>query len=172
MKLISMTDFVFLLRNKTTSELCRDYPNSFRTLEWNVNQSEMVKQMLAIYAMQWKLVGEYAKFISQPLKLEMFVPCDKDGNVLEEPYDEIGRGNWIKTSEKIISEMSDKYEQAKEKVLFENYSVVKQSTYYIIVDSHGRNVWLSWNKSKTIESLINEVTEVSLTPNAIKQLGL
>jgi hypothetical protein len=27
----------------------------------------------------------YANFLKQPLKLEMFVPCDEDSNVLEEP---------------------------------------------------------------------------------------
>jgi hypothetical protein len=63
-----------------------------------------------------------------------------------------------------------KYEKAKEKVLFENYSVIKKKTYSVVIDSHGRNVWLSWNQSKTIESLINEVTEVSLTPNSIKRI--
>lgn len=30
-------------------------------------------------------VNTYASFLKQPLKLGMFVPCDEDGNVLEEP---------------------------------------------------------------------------------------
>ncbi|QHB38691.1 hypothetical protein HWC92_gp19 [Flavobacterium phage vB_FspS_morran9-1] len=98
-------------------------------------------------------VIKYAEFLKQPLKLEMFVPC-----VDNEPFNYSKHGN------------KKEFEQAKDKVLFENYSVVKQSTYFIVVDSHGRNVWLSWNESKTIESLINEVTEVSLTPNAIKRI--
>lgn len=118
-------------------------------------------------------ITNYGNFLTQPLKLEMFVPCDEDGNVLEEPNlvlnftNKEGYYNYDGFEKAKL-----KYQKAKEKVLFENYSVVKQSTYSIVVDSHGRNVWLSWNESKTIESLINEVTEVSLTPNTIKQLGL
>ena len=30
-------------------------------------------------------INNYAKFLNQPLKLEMFVPCDDKGNVLDEP---------------------------------------------------------------------------------------
>ena len=84
-----------------------------------------------------KIVKNYADFLKQPLKLEMFT-C-------------------------IVPE-------AKDKVLFENYSVIKKKTYSVVIDSHGRNVWLSWNQSKTVESLINEVTEVSLTKNAIEHI--
>ena len=29
----------------------------------------------------------YAKFLKQPLKLEMFVPCDDEGNILKAPTD-------------------------------------------------------------------------------------
>ena len=32
-----------------------------------------------------KLIIRYAEFLKQPLKLEMFIPCDENGNVLEEP---------------------------------------------------------------------------------------
>jgi hypothetical protein len=91
----------------------------------------------------------------------MFVPCDEDGNVIELP------NACICTD---LCSLCKKYKKAKEKVLFENYSVFKQEDYYIVTDSHGRNIWLSWNNSKTIESLINEITEVSLTPNAIKRI--
>ena len=56
MKLISMTDFVLeqdkLMRNKLND------PITF-TIK----------------------VTDYALFLKQPLKLEMFVPCDEDGNV-------------------------------------------------------------------------------------------
>ena len=110
-----------------------------------------------------QIVG-YANFLKQPLKLEMFI-CSVPEPEIQGGYSEDGSfiGGY---DEKWIEE----YYEAKDKVLFENYSVVKQSTYSIVVDSHGRNVWLSWNESKTIESLINEVTEVSLTPNAIERI--
>ena len=32
-----------------------------------------------------KQIFSYAEFLKQPLKLEMFVPCDEDENVLGEP---------------------------------------------------------------------------------------
>jgi hypothetical protein len=60
MKLISMTDFV--LEQKSN-------------LDFNPSN-------------KWKDCLNYANFLNQPLKLEMIVPCDEDGNVLEEPIDE------------------------------------------------------------------------------------
>ena len=34
---------------------------------------------------KYRQIFKYAKFLKKPLKLEMFVPCDEDGNILEEP---------------------------------------------------------------------------------------
>ena len=107
-------------------------------------------------------VNNYANFLKQPLTLSMFVPCDDDGNVLSNPKD-----STLQYQKRI-----DKYQQAKERVIFEGYKVIKFEDYYIIYDSHGRETWLSWNKSKTIESLINEITEVTITPNAVKNYQL
>lgn len=61
----SMCDFILMLRNRTTSELIRDFPRNFTKPDTNslVNQSEMVKNMLAIDAIQWKLTGDYMKFL-------------------------------------------------------------------------------------------------------------
>lgn len=81
MILKSMTEFVFMLRNRTTSELCKDFPRAFTLPVYNGNQDDMVKAMLEIDAIQWKLTGEYAKFLIKKLELWMFVPCDKKGNV-------------------------------------------------------------------------------------------
>jgi hypothetical protein len=58
-------------------------------------------------------VIDYANFLKQPLKLEMYVPCDEDGNVLN--YKEIkqsvidGTENW------------NIWENAKEKVIFDGF---------------------------------------------------
>ena len=60
MKLISMTDFVFEQKNF-----------------WNGNEFEFEEL--------GKDCVKYANFLKQPLKLEMFFPCDEDGNVLEMP---------------------------------------------------------------------------------------
>ncbi len=71
-------------------------------------------------------IFRYASFIKQPLKNEMFVPCDKEGNVLEEPKCEI----FDKNIECNCNEeqghkchlTNHKYKKAKEKVLFEGFS--------------------------------------------------
>ena len=67
---------------------------------------------------KYKDLVNYAKFLKQPLKLEMFVPCDEDGDILEEPeYYEQRLPN-------MMTEYNDeiyRYEQAKEKVLFEGF---------------------------------------------------
>ena len=83
---------------------------------------------------------KYAKFLKQPLKLEMFVPCDEDGNILKEPkrwedylqYPDSFDGN------KEWDELYD-YQQAKEKVLF----VFKPHFYILVIKHHilqGRNI--------------------------------
>lgn len=116
---------------------------------------------------EWQLSNHlrYAKFLTQPLELWMFVPCDKNGDVLEFKEFE----TWSKSNYEYNVYM-DKYQKAKEKVLFEGFDFIKMSEYYIIINSHGKNVWYSWNKSKPVENLLNEVTEVSLTETAIKQI--
>ena len=83
MKLISMTDFVLQ------------------------NQGKVLNSELGV------LACNYAKFLKQPLKLEMFVTCDENGNVLENPFKEGGRP---------ARGVFDKYKKAKEKVLFEGFT--------------------------------------------------
>lgn len=94
MKLISMTDFVIETLEK---EVTVDYGASEKIME----------------------VFRYANFLKQPLKLEMFIPCDDDGNVLEEP-DSIGVGNDF-----YYERAFDQYQKAKEKVLFEGFEFKK-----------------------------------------------
>ena len=62
-----------------------------------------------------QLRDSYDSFLKQPLKLEMFVPCDEDGDILEEPED------YEQRLPNMMTEYNDeiyRYEQAKEKVLF------------------------------------------------------
>ena len=63
MKLITMTDFV-LLRSETPEEPI------FKLIHG---------------AKHFELCENYANFLKQPLELWMFVPCDEDGKVFEEP---------------------------------------------------------------------------------------
>lgn len=70
-------------------------------------------------------IYNYNIFLRQELKLEMFVPCDENGNVLEKPdftdgsYDDNGFGDVDKYRYK---ENLKKYEEAKNNCLFEIYS--------------------------------------------------
>lgn len=74
----SMIDFVFMLRNRTTSELVRDFPKNFNQPIWKGSQSEMVKDMLAIDAIQFILIGEYAKFCRTELHKKLFDETDEN----------------------------------------------------------------------------------------------
>ena len=84
--LIPMTDFVNNVGNM------ENYPSHENALSWIYN---------------------YATFLKQPLKLEMFVPCDEEGEILN--YNE------ILESVKEGTETWAIWETAKEKVLFEGF---------------------------------------------------
>lgn len=64
-----------------------------------------------------KNVINYANFLSQPLTLGMFVPCDEAGNVLDAPdaFD-------IVSSETYRTNL---YRQAKDRVLFEGFEITR-----------------------------------------------
>ena len=103
-------------------------------------------------------IVNYAKFIDTPLKLENFIVCDEEGDILEEPT------NYEKRLPNMMTEYNDEvytYYQAKAKVLFENIPIAQAK-------------WLV-NTFSTIESLsdiINTITPIYLTESAIKQIGL
>ena len=59
----------------------------------------------------------HAKFLQQIPTLGMFVPCDEEGNVLEEP-DSIGVGN-----EFYYERALDQYQQAEQRVIFEGWEL-------------------------------------------------
>ena len=91
-------------------------------LEQLNEQNSRTKPMREVF----NSLEKYAKFLKQPLKLEMFVPWDDDGNVLAEP----------KKPHTFASENSDEYikkwkseieiyNKAKEKVLFEGFKLYK-----------------------------------------------
>ena len=101
----------------------------------------------------------YAKFLKQPLKLEMFVPVNEDGNILQEPEE---FKEWIKSdhyfnASESVTHQCRRYKKAKEKVLFKGFDL---STAKYHCD----------RKDRTIEYFTS--FEVELTPNAIKKLWL
>jgi len=110
-------------------------------------------------------IFNYASFLKQPLKLEMFVPCDDEGNILEEET--------IYSKEESCvfdSDAFDKYQKAKEKVLFEGDFTLKEHGENKVVYLNENSFYTSWNKSKTIENLL--YLNLTLTQNAIKQFKL
>ena len=142
-------------------------------LEQLNEQNSRTKPMREVF----NSLEKYAKFLKQPLKLEMFVPCDEDGNILKEPkrwedylqYPDSFDGN------KEWGELYD-YKQAKEKVLFDGFKVIKQDNITITIEYD--RFQLDYNKvlnvfanHRTIEDLA-KYNLIELTKNAEKQIGL
>ena len=115
---------------------------------------------------RYTLICNYANFNLLKPELWMFVPCNKEGMILEEPILE----NWIcETHENYYYNIKLKeYKQAQSKVLFKgwkiagkhNFTYIEDSTYHIVLDN---------SIYPTIESLR---IELELTQTVLKQIGL
>lgn len=92
-----MTDFVLSISKQTTNE--------GNSLVINFNK-----------------IKNYATFLNQPLKLEMFVPCDDDGSYWKYPPTQ-DEWEWVQKdsadAEQSFKQKEFYYRKAKEKVLFE-----------------------------------------------------
>ena len=66
-------------------------------------------------------IHNYAKFLKQPLKLEMFVPCDENENILEEPQMRPERNSFDEEDMDYDAQELYDYIKAKKKVLFEGF---------------------------------------------------
>ena len=127
-------------------------------------------------------IRNYATFLKQPLKLEMFVPCDEDENVLGEPeiYSQWVRENFNDEleNEERINQCKD-YHQAKEKVLFEGFKIYdyKLNVFFYL----GRRKTLSYDKKRkdfitigflpeTVEHLINVSSQIKLSQTALNAI--
>ena len=112
----------------------------------------------------------YAKFLSQPLKLEMFVPVDENGNVLEEPNPIHTFGLEPEDYEYDDNEV-EIYRTALSNVLFEGFEYVGHTDNVVKIKHDGNlyNIYLKMN----IEQLYHMGLDfITLTDNAIKQIGL
>ena len=121
-----------------------------------ISMTDFVLQQDITDIKQRDSIVKYANFLKQPLKLEMFVPCDEDGNVISKFYSE--KEN---TKNLTFSQLSNQYQIAETKVLFENIPIAQAK-------------WLV-NTFSTIEHLsdiTNTISPIYLTENAIKQIGL
>lgn len=125
----------------------------------------------------YKIV-DYAKFLKQPLELWMFVPVDKEGNVLEEPkFPHLGSENQDEYIKHYDSK-SKQYQQAKERCLFEGFEKIDWTSMSGFEISNGE-IQVCFYKEKpdyfvlnykTIEALVKY--NLQLTPAALKQIGL
>lgn len=147
-KLISMTNFVFKVQE-----------------EYSFEESTL------------KLIYNYGKFLKQPLTLGMFVPCDLDGNLLEEPQayrTQICFDEWdMVYDEKECKE----YQEAKERVLFEGFEIKQFQTGTKYLELKDGDILCTnqfgnfkFRKYQITEDLIKY--ELVLTPTAKKQIGL
>lgn len=121
--------------------------------QWNKNGSP--KCDISERSQSWQLIVNYTEFLKQPLKLEMFVPCDEEGNILKEQAMYCFANKGSKHFEK-----HTKYWKAKDKVLFEfNYPI----------DFSKVNI----EKCKTVEEFLNTTNiDIFLTPSSLKKIGI
>ena len=174
-KLISMVDFVLEQSNNENLEkhLCNENGHQFMNY--------------------WHSVFSYAKFLKQPLKLGMFVPCDENDVPLGEPKAE----NYFNVNIP-INELTEKdakglnelyslqlyYQDAKDRVLFEGVEIIGQSEGFCEIELKNGDFWMTFIEGEinvtnqfnqeyrvhVIEDLIQE--DLILTASAIKQFEL
>ena len=157
-KLQSMTDFI-----ESKKPIHAYLQNeSFSAIQTHINET-------------YDLFFKYCDFLKQPLQLGFFVPCDEEGNVLEEPkrwndYLEFpdsfdGNKEW--------GELYN-YETAKERVLFKGFEARMfgwKKLYYVKLGDNKNSIYTFPNlRNYTIENLVR--LEVELTDSAIKQIGI
>ena len=100
----------------------------------------------------------------------MFVPCDEEGDILEEPT------NYENRLLNMMNEYNDEvytYYQAKVKVLFEGIEFRTNGGVNFLTIKEDTFAFFDFNvkfKNLTIEYLIQY--DLQLTENAVKQIGL
>jgi len=145
MKLISMTDY------------CQEVSSEFMSPKKPFDKNYWFGKIL-----------KYSDFLKQPIELCMFVPCDKDGNVLEEPTH---YGKSIETMRELLKE----YKQAKERCLFKGFEIIHKDKHRITIDCDFLELDFNLIKNKfenhkTTEDLVKY--NLQLTPTAQKLIVL
>lgn len=145
MKLISMTSFVLQQANYTDVS--------------NISEK---------YATIWN----YANFLKKPLKLEMFVPCDENGNILEKPERRCSLIGFDEQHYDYDDEELRIYSEANERVLFKGFEYIKTDhNFYIFNESELIRLDQShFHGTVTVEYI--SAKNVELTETGIKQIGL
>ena len=115
-----------------------------------------------------RLRENFDNFLEKPLKLGYFIPCDEEGDILEEPT------NYEKRLLNMMTEYNDEvytYYQAKAKVLFEGF---EYDGLYIEYKVNNLNRFFKDELRKgTIEDLLIQIDDkIKLTETAKKEIGL
>ena len=119
-------------------------------------------------------IKKYANFLNQPLKKGMFVPCDEEDNILQEPKKENYTDNTGFVNNAYFIETND-YQKAKERVIFDGFELTKEKNGLIKIEKKTETFYIDllnnkfyyvdivhWKSVYTIEDLINynlELTE-------------
>ena len=154
--LISTTEFVKLVKDNSTSLTERSIAN------------------------QYIQCLRYANFISQKPELWMFVPCDEDGNVLEEPKLPYEKATWCDKCAELNPDYA-KWYNARSKVLFKGWKFVEKTKrgYYKLQKDDETTMYLDVSEgllngtghSNTLEYMQFISTELlELTETALKQI--
>jgi len=117
-------------------------------------------------------IFRYANFLKKPLELGMFIPCDEDGNVLEDPELTMLQGDG-ETYYSASDEEFKQYWEAEERVLFDGFQISD------IFDNNNIGIHscsLSFStknfkakfENKTIKELIHY--DITLTESAINKI--
>lgn len=114
----------------------------------------------------------YANFLSQPLTLNMFIPCSEEGVVFE--YNKTTQEIFSDDNNicRVISKEESAYLKALEKVLFYGFEVCKRNSKLDCIFNSELDLHysLSWMEKETIEDLTKY--NLTLTQSAINQLKL
>ncbi|MDX8564684.1 hypothetical protein OZ664_11800 [Elizabethkingia sp. HX WHF] len=140
-KLIPLSDFVL----KTVHT-----PNVNEAICWEQTEERLQK------------IYKYTQFLKQSLALWMLVPCDEDGNVLEQPCD-------IMNTDGCRDCACREFKKAKSRVLFEGFEYMYSFENYWIF-KHKDNFEMFVPMNSIIEKLIQENIEIILTETVIKSI--
>ena len=155
-----------------------------KKLKESILKTELIFEEEFSFENYFEKRNNFDNFLSMPLEKWMFIPCDSDGNILEEPYyfkdflfnyfDNISEFDKIKC---------EKFQQAKANVIFEGFeydrseeglTYLKKSNVSIIFDEENKTVMyvddFVTENIETIEDLIRY--KPTITPEAVKKYNL